>query len=334
MKKFVNRVDDVLTEALRGFGAAHGDLVAVNFDPTYVTRAKATKAGKVALISGGGSGHEPLHAGFVGAGMLDAACPGAVFTSPTPDQMAAAAQAVNSGAGVLFIVKNYEGDVMNFEMAGELLNERGIRALHLAVTDDVASAPPTERARRRGVAGDVFVLKAAGARADEGASLKEVHAAAAHANARVRTVGVALGPCTVPAAGRPTFELPEGTMDVGMGVHGEAGLARRELERADGVADELLDLVLAELQPVSSVRALVNTLGATPLMEALVVLRRVDYRLRELGIALERALIGEYVTSLEMAGLSLSLVAMDDDLRRLFDAPARALAAPSLHPSW
>lgn len=184
------------------------------------------------------------------------------------------------------------------------------------------------------MAGDVFVLKATGARADEGASLEEVHAAAAHMNERTRTVGVALGPCAVPAAGRPTFELPAGTMDLGMGVHGEAGLSRRELAPADEVADELLGLVLTELEPAASVRALVNTLGATPLMEALVVLRRVARRLRALAVALERAHVGEYVTSLEMAGLSLTLVAMDDDLRRMLDAPAHALAAPALQAPW
>jgi phosphoenolpyruvate---glycerone phosphotransferase subunit DhaK len=293
-----------------------------------------SRARRVGVVTGGGSGHEPAFFGYVGPGLADGAALGNVFTSPSATPILEVAERVERGAGVLFIYGNYEGDVMNFEMAEELLDERGIRAQHLVVTDDVASAPPAERSRRRGVAGDVFVLKVAGARADEGASLDEVHAAAAHANDRLRTVGVALGPCTVPAAGRPTFELPEGTMDVGMGVHGEAGLARKELAPADEVADELLDLVLAELQPVSSARALVNMLGATPLMEALVVLRRVAYRLRELGIALERAHVGEYVTSLEMAGLSLTLVATDDDLRRLLDAPARALAAPSLQPSW
>jgi phosphoenolpyruvate---glycerone phosphotransferase subunit DhaK len=206
--------------------------------------------------------------------------------------------------------------------------------LQMPVTDDVASAPFSERARRRGVAGGVFVLKAAGARADEGGTLDDVRAAAAHANDRIRTVGVALGPCTVPAAGRPTFDLPQGTMDVGMGIHGEAGLSRRELAPADEVADELLELVLAELQPDGWVRVLVNTLGATPLMEALVFLRRVARRLDEQKIAIEHTHVGAYVTSLEMAGLSLTVVAVDDELRRLFSGPAAALAAPSLHRPW
>ncbi len=289
---------------------------------------------RVGVVTGGGSGHEPAFFGYVGPGYADGAALGNVFASPSATPIVEVAERVERGVGVLFVYGNYEGDVMNFEMADELLGEGGIRAMHLAVTDDVASAPPSERWRRRGVAGDIFVLKAAGARADEGASLQEVHAAAAHANERTRTVGVALGPCTVPAAGRPTFELPEGTMDVGMGVHGEAGLSRRELAPADEVADELLGLVLTELQPGGGVRALVNTLGATPLMEALVVVRRVASRLRGLGVALERAHVGEYVTSLEMAGLSLTLVAMDDDLRRLLDAPAHALAAPPLQAPW
>jgi len=226
---------------------------------------------------------------------------------------------------------NYEGDRMNFEMASELLDEPGIRTLHLRVNDDLASAEPE---LRRGVAGDVFVLKAAGARADEGASLDDVCATAAHANARTRTLGVALGPCTVPAAGRPTFELPEGMMDVGMGLHGEAGLSRRALEPADAVADELLERLLAELQPGGPVWVLVNMLGATPLMEGLVVLRRVAARLAERGVPLHRASVGEYITSLEMAGLSLTLAALDDELQRLLDAPGRALAAPPLDEPW
>jgi dihydroxyacetone kinase len=298
-----------------------------------VTTARAAGR-RVGVVTGGGSGHEPAFFGYVGPGYADGAALGNVFASPSATPIVEVAERVDDGAGVLFVYGNYEGDVMNFEMAEELLAERGIRAMHLAVTDDLASAPLSERWQRRGVAGDVFVLKAAGARADEGASLEEVHAAAAHANERTRTVGVALGPCVVPAAGRPTFELPEGLMDVGMGVHGEAGLSRRELAAADEVADELLGLVLPELQPAGSVRAVVNTLGATTLMEALVVLRRVALRLRDSGVGLERAHAGEYVTSLEMAGLSLTLLAMDHDLRRLLDAPAQALAAPPLRAPW
>jgi phosphoenolpyruvate---glycerone phosphotransferase subunit DhaK len=292
------------------------------------------EARRVGIVTGGGSGHEPAFFGYVGPGYADGAAIGNVFAAPSATPIVEVAARVDRGDGVLFVYGNYEGDVMNFEMAEELLAERGIRVLHLAVTDDLASAPASERARRRGVAGDAFVLKCAGACADEGAALDDVHAVAAHANERTRTVGVALGPCTVPAAGRPTFDLPEGMMDVGMGVHGEAGLSRRDLAPADEVADELLALLLAELQPDGPVRVLVNTLGATPLMEALVVLRRVARRLDELALPLDRAHVGEYVTSLEMAGLSLTLVALDDELSRLLDAPARALAAPSLHTSW
>jgi dihydroxyacetone kinase len=215
---------------------------------------------------------------------------------------------------------------MNFEMASELLDDRGIRTQHLQVTDDLSAG--------RGVAGDVFVLKVAGARADEGATLDEVHAAAEHANAHTRTIGVGLGPCTVPAAGTPTFDLPEGTMDVGMGIHGEAGLGRRDLAPADHVADELITQLLDALQPEQDVWILVNTLGATPLMEGLVVLRRVSRQLAELGIPVHRARAGEYVTSLEMTGLSVTLVALDDELRRLLNAPGRALAAPPLDEPW
>jgi dihydroxyacetone kinase len=289
---------------------------------------------RVGMVTGGGSGHEPAFFGYVGPGYADGAALGNVFASPSATPIVEVAARVERGAGVLFVYGNYEGDVMNFEMAEELLAERGINVAHLAVTDDVASAPASERDRRRGVAGDVFVLKAAGARADEGAAVEEVHAAAALANERTRTVGVALGPCTVPAAGRPTFELPDGMMDVGMGLHGEAGLKRAPLAPADEVADQLLELLLADLRPTGAVRALVNTLGATPLMEALVILRRVAQRLGELGIELERSYTGEYATSLEMAGLSLTLVAPDDELRRLLDAPGRALAAPPLQAPW
>ena len=280
------------------------------------------------MVTGGGSGHEPAFFGYVGPGFADGAAIGNVFASPSATPIVEVAERVDHGAGVLFVYGNYDGDVMNFEMAEELLAERGVRALHVAVTDDVASAPLASRTQRRGVAGDVFVLKAAGARADEGAVLEDVHAAATHANDRTRTVGVALAPCTVPAAGRPTFDLPEGMMDIGMGVHGEAGLARRELASADEVADELLELVLADLGRPEAVRVIVNMLGATPLMEAIVVLRRVSRRLRELGIALERAFVGEYVTSLEMSGFSLTLSRWTTGSPRLLDCATRVARMP------
>ncbi len=319
-----------------GLEAAYPGQIEVTGTRRGIVSTARADARRVAIVTGGGSGHEPAFFGYVGPGFADGAALGNVFASPPATPIVEVAERTHRGEGVLFLYGNYEGDVMNFEMAAELLADRGIRTLHLTVTDDLASAPAQERERRRGVAGDVFVLKVAGARADEGASLDEVHAAGAHANARTRTVGIGLGPCTVPAAGRPTFDLPEGTMGVGMGVHGEPGLARRPLAPADAVADELLELVLGELEPAAgeSVWVLVNTLGATPLMEGLVVLRRVSQRLGELGLPVHRARVGEYITSLEMAGLSLTVMVLDDELRRLMDAPGRALAAPPLDEPW
>jgi dihydroxyacetone kinase-like protein len=309
-----------------GLEAAYGGQVEVTPSRRGVVACGRSSTRRTAVVTGGGSGHEPAFFGYVGPGFADGAALGNVFASPSATPIVEVSERVHRGEGVLFVYGNYTGDVMNFEMASELLDERGIRTRHLQVTDDLSAG--------RGIAGDVFVLKAAGARADDGAALDDVHAAAAHANARTRTIGVGLGPCIVPAAGTPTFELPEGTMDVGMGMHGEAGLARRELAPADDVADELLRMLLDSLRPDRDVWVLVNTLGATPLMEGLVVLRRVSHRLEELGIPVHRARVGEYITSLEMAGLSLTLVALDDELRRLLDAPGRPLAAPSLDEPW
>jgi dihydroxyacetone kinase-like protein len=331
VRKLLNDPYAIVDEMVDGLEAAFANQIQLTASRRGVVSTARADGRRVGVVTGGGSGHEPAFFGYVGPGWADGAALGNVFASPSATPIVEVAERVDRGDGVLFVFGNYEGDVMNFEMAEELLAERGIRAVHLATTDDVASAPPDESHRRRGVAGNGFVLKAAGARADEGASLDEVRAAAARMNERTRSIGVAFGPCTVPAAGRPTFELPEGTMDVGMGIHGEAGLSRRALGGADEVADELLDLLLAELKPDGRVRVLVNTLGATPVMEALVVLRRVAQRL---GDALERAHVGEYVTSLEMAGLSLTVVAVDDDLRRLIDAPGRALLAPPLAAPW
>lgn len=326
MRKLLNDPFAVVDEMVDGLEASFGDQVDVTPSRRGVVSKSRAESRRVAVVTGGGSGHEPAFFGYAGPGWADAAALGNVFASPSATPIVEVAERTHRGHGVLFVYGNYEGDVMNFEMASELLEERGIPTMHLRVTDDVSAG--------RGVAGDVFVLKAAGARADEGATLEDVHAAAARANHRTRTLGVGLGPCSVPAAGRPTFELPEGTMDVGMGMHGEAGLSRRALARADDVADELLDAVLRELEPDSPVWVLVNTLGATPLMEALVVLRRATRRLAELGIPVHRARAGEYVTSLEMAGLSLTLCALDEELVRLLDAPGRALSAPSLNDPW
>jgi dihydroxyacetone kinase-like protein len=326
LRKLLNDPFAVVDEMVDGLEAAYGRCIEVTPSRRGILSTARSHARRVGIVTGGGSGHEPAFFGYVGPGWADGAALGNVFASPPATPIIEVAERVSRGDGVLFVYGNYDGDIMNFEMASELLADRGIPTLHLTVSDELSAG--------RGVAGDVFVLKAAGARADEGAALTEVHAAAAHANAHTRTIGVGLGPCTVPAAGRPTFELPEGTMDIGMGVHGEAGLSRRPLAPADEVADALLDLLLAELEPDGPVWVLVNTLGATPLMEALVVLRRVRQRLAALGTPVHRARAGEYVTSLEMAGLSLTLVALDDELRRLLDAPGRALAAPPIDEPW
>jgi phosphoenolpyruvate---glycerone phosphotransferase subunit DhaK len=325
VKKLVNRVDDVLTEALRGFGAAHADLVRVHADPVFVTRAEPTRAGKVALISGGGSGHEPMHAGLVGVGMLDAACPGQVFTSPTPDQMLAAAQAVDSGAGVLFIVKNYEGDVMNFEMATEMHEGRHATVL---TNDDVAVEDSTYTTGRRGVAGTVVVEKVVGAAAERGADLEALKALGDRVNGRTRSMGVALTSCTVPAAGRPTFDLGEGEMEMGVGIHGEPGRRRVPLASADDIAAEMLGAITGDLgaRPGEEVLLFVNGFGGTPLMELYLMYDAARRVLDGKGLTVARSLVGSYCTSLEMAGCSITVTALNDELRDLWDAPVRTAA--------
>lgn len=338
MRKLVNDPFAVVDEMIEGLTRAFPTQIELTPSGRGVVSTRRAKERRVGIVCGGGSGHEPAFFGYVGPGLADGAALGNVFASPSARPIVEVAERVHRDAGVLLLYGNYQGDVMNFEMAGELLDERGIPTLHAAVTDDVASAPAEEKPRRRGVAGDVFVLKAAGARADEGASLEEVHGAAMHANERTRTAGVALGPSTVPAAGYPTFELPEGSMDIGMGIHGEAGLHRGDLVPADDVAGMLLELILDDfaflLGDSQTVWVLVNTFGATPSMEAFIVLRAVSRRLEALGITVRRALVGEYVTSLEMAGLSLTLVSVDDELDRLLDAPAQALTAPPFKLPW
>ncbi len=325
MKKLINDVDDVLAQALSGFGAAHADLVRVHTGPSYVTRAAATAPGKVALISGGGSGHEPMHAGLVGTGMLHAACPGQVFTSPTPDQMLAAAQAVDSGAGVLFIVKNYEGDAMNFEMAAEMYEGRHASVL---INDDVAVEDSTWTTGRRGVAGTVVVEKMVGAAAEAGADLEALQALGGRVNGRTRSMGVALTSCTVPAAGKPTFELPEDEMEMGVGIHGEPGRRRVKLQPADAIAEEMLNAILADLAPAagSDVLLLVNGFGGTPSMELYLMYDRARRQLAAKGLKVSRSLVGNYCTSLDMAGCSLTLTALDDELRDLWDAPVHTAA--------
>jgi dihydroxyacetone kinase-like protein len=325
MKKLINRVDDVLTEALRGFGAAHADLVRVSFEPTFVTRAQPTRAGKVALISGGGSGHEPLHAGFVGTGMLDAACPGQVFTSPTPDQMAAAATAVENGGGVLFIVKNYEGDVMNFEMAAELAE--CVQAT-VITNDDVAVEDSTYTTGRRGVAGTVIVEKIVGAAAEAGADLAACQALGQAVNGQTRSMGVALTSCTVPAAGRPTFELGDGEIEMGVGIHGEPGRKRVALRTADEIAAEMIGAIAGDLgaKPGSEVLLLVNGFGATPAMELYLMYDAAARQLAERQLTLARSLVGNYCTSLDMAGCSLTVTVLDAALRQQWDAPVHTPA--------
>jgi dihydroxyacetone kinase-like protein len=327
MKKLINDARTVVTEALRGFGKAHRDLVAVHENPLYVTRARPSdqRSGKVALVSGGGSGHEPLHAGFVGHGMLDAACPGQVFTSPTPDQIAAAATAVDGGGGVLFIVKNYAGDVMNFEMAAEELAGRSMTVL---IQDDVAVESSTQGASRRGVAGTLVVEKIVGAAAEAGADLVTCAALAERVARACGTMGVALTSCTVPAAGKPTFELGENEMELGVGIHGEPGRRRVPTAPADVVAEQLLGAILQDLQPARGepVLLIANGMGGTPLLELYLMYDAAARRLEAEGLTVARSLVGNYVTSLEMAGCSLTVVRLADDLIRLWDAPVHTPA--------
>ncbi|MQA04004.1 MAG: dihydroxyacetone kinase subunit DhaK [Streptosporangiales bacterium] len=323
MKKLINAADDVITEALAGFAAAYPTYVTVNFDPRYVARADAPVGGKVALVSGGGSGHEPLHGGFVGHGMLDAACPGEVFTSPTPDQMVDAAKAVNGGNGVLFVVKNYTGDVMNFEMAADLVREEGVEVQSVLVNDDVAVEDSTFTAGRRGVGATVLAEKIAGASAERGDSLDTVAYLCGKVNSQARSMGMALTPCTVPAAGTPTFELADDEMEIGIGIHGEPGRERVKLAPAADVVGQLVEPVLGDLPfgRGDRVLAFVNSMGATPLTELYVVYGELAKLLAGRGITIERSLVGPYITSLEMAGCSITLLRLDEELTDLWDAP-------------
>jgi phosphoenolpyruvate---glycerone phosphotransferase subunit DhaK len=325
MKKLINAVDDVLRESLEGFALAHADLVTVAHAPTFVARAGAPAAGKVALISGGGSGHEPLHAGFVGYGMLHAACPGEVFTSPTPDQMVAAADAVNGGAGVLFIVKNYSGDVMNFEMAAEMVAGESATVL---TNDDVAVEDSTWTSGRRGVAGTVVVEKIVGAAAEAGADLAACRALGGRVNRATGSMGVALTSCTVPAAGGPTFTLGEDEMEMGVGIHGEPGRRRVPLAPADAIAEEMIGAICASLgpRPGEPLLLLVNGFGGTPLMELYLMYRSARRLCEARGMTVARSLVGNWTTSLDMAGCSLTLTRLDDELVKLWDAPVHTPA--------
>jgi len=324
MKKFINATDDILAQSLDGFAAAHADIVALDPDRKFVRR-RALKAGKVALISGGGSGHEPLHAGFVGVGMLDAACPGQVFTSPTPDQMVAAVGAVDTGGGCVFIVKNYEGDVMNFQMAADLA---GANVATIITDDDVAVEASTWSTGRRGVAGTLIVEKMLGAAAEQGASMSRLKDLGDRVNGQTRSMGVALTSCTVPAAGKPTFTLGDDEMEMGVGIHGEPGRRRVRLAPADAIADEMVGAIVNDLAPAPGSEALllVNGFGGTPAMELYVMVNSALRVLKKEGLNVSRHLTGNYVTSLEMAGCSVTVCLLDAELRSLWDAPVHTAA--------
>jgi dihydroxyacetone kinase-like protein len=324
MKKLINDVDSVLTESLDGFALAHADIVTLGEAAQFVRR-RALKPGKVALISGGGSGHEPLHAGFVGDGMLDAACPGQVFTSPTPDQMLAAAQAVDTGAGVLFIVKNYSGDMMNFQMAAEMLDRDNATVI---VNDDVAVENSTYTTGRRGVAGTLIVEKIVGAAAERGDGLAALKALGDAVNKATASMGVALTSCTVPAAGKPTFQIGADEMEMGVGIHGEPGRRRVKLASADDIAAELTGAILKDLSLArgQEVLLLVNGFGGTPLLELYVMVNAVHKVLAGAGVKVVRHLTGSYVTSLEMAGCSVTVSAVDAATLALWDAPVHTAA--------
>jgi dihydroxyacetone kinase-like protein len=328
MKKLINAPEDVLRDALEGMAAAHGDRVKVNFDPPFIVRTDAPVQGQVGIVSGGGSGHEPMHGGFVGMGMLDAACPGEVFTSPTPDQMDAATKAVNGGAGVLHIVKNYTGDIMNFEMAAEIAGGEDIEVAAVVTNDDVAVKDSLYTAGRRGVGVTVLAEKICGAAAEEGKSLQEVADICRRTNDQGRSMGMALTPCITPAAGEPSFTLGDDEMEIGIGIHGEPGRERLKVEPAAKVVERLATAIVEDLpyNDGDQVLAFVNGMGGTPLIELYIVYNELNKFLQERGITIARNLIGNYITSLEMAGCSITLVRLDDELTRLWDAPVDTIA--------
>ncbi len=327
-KKFINDPADVVKESLTGLGLAHADLVRIDEENQLVLRKDAPVAGKVALISGGGSGHEPLHGGFVGRGMLDAACPGEVFTSPVPDQMLAATKAVDGGAGVIHIVKNYTGDVMNFKLAAELAEDEGITVESVLTNDDVAVEDSLYTAGRRGTGVTVLVEKIAGAKAESGASLAEVASVARRVNEHGRSFGVALTSCATPASGAPTFDIGPDEMEFGVGIHGEPGRRREKIRSAAEIVEEMADVILGDLKPAKggSVLAFVNGLGGTPAIELYLVYAELAKQLARHGVTATRSLVGNYITSLEMAGVSITLLELDDELTALWDAPVHTPA--------
>jgi dihydroxyacetone kinase-like protein len=326
MKKLINRPEDFVREMLDGLVKAHPDLLAFADEPAAIVRADAPVRGKVALATGGGSGHLPVFLGYVGRGLLDGCAVGDVFASPSAETMLNVTRRINGGKGVVYIYGNYGGDVLNFDMATDMASMEDIEVRTVLVRDDVASAPPTEASRRRGVAGMVFAFKAAGAKADAGGGLDEVVAAAEHALANLRTMGVALSPCTVPRVGKPTFTIGEGEMEIGMGIHGEPGVKREPLATADEVASRMAEAVLTDLGAKAGdrVAVMVNGLGATPAEELYILYRRVHDLLAKRSISVHRAYVGEFATSMEMAGASLTIMRLDDELTRLLDAPARS----------
>jgi dihydroxyacetone kinase-like protein len=324
MKKLINATEDVVKESLAGFAAAHSDIVRIGEQAPFVQR-RHLKPGKVALVSGGGSGHEPLHGGFVGQGMLDAAVPGQVFTSPTPDLILAAAEAADTGGGVLFIVKNYEGDVMNFEMAREM-SEKPIATV--ITDDDVAVEKSTFSTGRRGVAGTLIVEKIVGAAAEEGRGLAALKILGDRVNAATRSIGIALTSCTVPAAGKPTFDIAEDEMEIGVGIHGEPGRRRVKLMPAAEIAAEMVNAVTADLgeRARGEIILLVNGFGGTPLSELYLMYDAVRTRLEAAGSVVVRSLVGNFVTSLDMAGCSVTVTVPDEEMKRLWDAPVHTAA--------
>ena len=325
MKKLINNPENVVKEELEGIALAHPDLVKVHFDPNYIYRADAPVQGKVGIVSGGGSGHEPMHGGYVGYGMLDAACPGAVFTSPTPDQMLEATKAVNGGAGVLHIVKNYTGDIMNFEMSADLAGSDGIDVESVVIADDVAVEDSLYTAGRRGVGSTVLAEKVCGAAAEQKRSLQEVADVCKKVKDWGRSMGMALTSCTVPHVGKPTFELGEDEMEIGIGIHGEPGRTRMKVQSADEIVEMLMEPIVKDLPYKSGddVLLFVNGMGGTPLIELYIVYRKAYEIAKGHGINVVRNLIGPYITSLEMAGTSITLLKMDEDLTKLWDFPVQ-----------
>jgi phosphoenolpyruvate---glycerone phosphotransferase subunit DhaK len=329
MKKVINAPEQVVPDMLRGMGLAHAELIRIIPEHNVVVRADAPVEGKVALVSGGGSGHEPTHGGFVGQGMLDAACAGAVFTSPNPEQMLEATKAVDGGAGVFYVVKNYTGDVLNFEMAGELAEAEGIETDYVVTNDDVAVEDSTYTSGRRGIAGTIFVHKVCGAAAADGKDLAGIKELAERVNANVRSIGMALTSCTPPESGEPIFDIGDDEMEIGIGIHGEPGVERKNIEPADQIVDELLAKILGDSVDFTGSEAavIINGMGGTPLMELYVAYARIADVLEREGVQVFRMpYVGDYMTSLEMAGFSITLLKLDDEMKTYLTAPCNVAA--------